>query len=73
MIYLALSVAKFIALFCVIEIFTNMEQWWNDTDRRKRKFSKKSLSQTTLFTTSPARAGLGLNQASTVRCRRLTS
>jgi hypothetical protein len=42
---LALSVSKIIALLCVIEIFTNMEQWCNDTDRRKHEFSEKGLSQ----------------------------
>jgi hypothetical protein len=45
MFYLALSIAKIIALLCVTEIFTNVEQWWNDTDRSKHKLPEKSLSQ----------------------------
>jgi hypothetical protein len=44
-----------------IEELKGMEDWWNDTDRGKLKYSVKKLSQCTLPTTNPTWTGLGLN------------
>jgi hypothetical protein len=71
--YLALSFAKIIVLLCVNEIFTYMESGGmtvtGDNINSRRTASPNAM----LFTTNQKLTGLGLNQTSTVRGRRLTS
>jgi hypothetical protein len=38
-----------------------MEQWWNEIDGGKPKYSEKSPSTATPFTTNPTPIGQGLN------------
>jgi len=45
--YLALSVAKIIALLRVNEIYANMEQCWNDTDKININSRRKACPSTT--------------------------
>jgi hypothetical protein len=45
------------------DIWINTEQLWNDTDRRKPKYSDKKSLSATLSRTDPTRTNLDANPA----------
>jgi len=59
----------------VVDEWMSMEQWWNDTDRRKRKYWEKNLSVAVLL--FPLQISRDLTWTRTrvfaLRCRRLTA